>query len=113
MEAPSIARHAAENFSHTENLDGGTTPLVIITGELVVNAVLHGREPIEVVFHHVDGDVVVDVRDAGAQADDVRLRIPDEATPGGRGLHIVDALADSWAVQTVATGISVRATIHE
>jgi len=84
--------------------------LLLIVSELVSNAVLHGRPPIELVVRCDPDHVTIEVTDQGS--DVVTMRETDGASVGGRGLHIVDTLADEWGTQTNATGNSVWATVH-
>ncbi|HVF76314.1 MAG TPA: ATP-binding protein [Acidimicrobiales bacterium] len=77
--------------------------LMLCTSELVTNAVLHGRPPIELVVA-VDGPGVrISVCDAGDGT--VRRRRPVTAdTLSGRGLDIVEALASAWGSDATRSG---------
>ena len=68
----------------------------LLTSELVTNVLVHAGSTSELLIRAVDGYVRIDLTD-----DDDRR--PEMATPGvddihGRGLGIVDALADAWGV---------------
>ncbi|HLT68525.1 MAG TPA: ATP-binding protein [Acidimicrobiales bacterium] len=69
--------------------------VVLMVSELVTNAVLHGAGDVEVTLDRSDDVVRVEVADEGGFA------LPRPGRPGsddvtGRGLAIVDALADAW-----------------
>src|SRR5690606_14452172 len=69
--------------------------VVLLVSELVTNAVLHGAGDVEVTLER-SGDVIrVEVADEGG------AELPRPGRPGagdvtGRGLAIVDAVADAW-----------------
>jgi len=68
----------------------------LLTSELVTNVLVHAGSTSELLIRAVDGNVRIDLTD-----DDDRR--PEMATPAGddihgRGLGIVDALADAWGV---------------
>ncbi|WCN01771.1 ATP-binding protein [Streptomyces sp. M92] len=73
---------------------------VLLLSELVTNAILHGRsddEPwvVRVEWFREGSALRVEVHNPGLP-DDVRLRCPDSDDAHGRGLLLVDAIADSW-----------------
>lgn len=68
---------------------------VLLTSELVTNAVLHARSPIVLRMRRDDvTGVLVEVVDRSTAAP-VTRSFSDEATTG-RGLLLVDAMADEW-----------------
>ena len=79
--------------------------LKTLASEIVTNAILHARTPFSVV---VTGDAVrirVAVRDQSAALPVKRDYASDQ--PTGRGLHIVEALADRWGVEPEGDGKTV------
>jgi anti-sigma regulatory factor (Ser/Thr protein kinase) len=84
--------------------------VLMIVSELVSNAVLHGRAPLSMMFDYDRLRVLVEVRDGNAETSAVSARNPDAVVPGGRGLRIVDALAENWGTRLRATGKAVWAT---
>ncbi|MEU5660644.1 ATP-binding protein [Streptomyces sp. NPDC047737] len=94
-----LARLLAVAHLSTWGLPPG--PAAQIVSELATNAVLHGRVPgrdfrLALVVHR-DGPLRIEVTDALGD------RLPRAVTPGqhmetGRGLLIVEALADRWGV---------------
>ena len=86
---------------------------VLVASELVGNAVRHTR-PTESgtldVSWHVDATGVrVCVGDPGDEQP--RPRIAGDDEPEGRGLKIVDAMADEWGVEREARGKTVWAHV--
>ncbi|GAB7004112.1 hypothetical protein JCM18899A_15840 [Nocardioides sp. AN3] len=84
--------------------------LVLLTSELVTNSLRHARGPYELLLRRVDGEVVVEVGDATAQRP--RRRRVDGDAESGRGLTIVEAVADSWGSRSTADGKVVWAACH-
>ncbi|HVN13218.1 MAG TPA: SpoIIE family protein phosphatase [Kineosporiaceae bacterium] len=70
--------------------------LVLLCSELVTNAVLHAAGPSQVRLRLRDGRVRLEVHDPSPQVPTTVLAGP-EAT-NGRGMMLVDALADAWGV---------------
>jgi len=79
---------------------------VLLTNELVTNALLHGKGEIGLALERSQGRLRVEVED-GERARPV-LRSPDVQSEEGRGIVIVDSLSSSWGVRDVVdTGKSV------
>ncbi|MCZ4605532.1 ATP-binding protein [Streptomyces sp. Lzd4kr] len=85
-------------------------PAAQIVAELANNAATHGRVPgrdFRVLLYVVGGTVRIEVTDTSAD----RLPHPERPTPdaeSGRGLAIVEALADRWGV---TPGLPPRKTV--
>jgi anti-sigma regulatory factor (Ser/Thr protein kinase) len=74
--------------------------LKLVATELTTNAIVHAAVPETVTIRYL-GDVVrVEVADASAHP--IRTKDDDAQAESGRGLHIVDALATDWGVDTKA-----------
>ena len=89
------ARHWAEvKLAKLRETD--LTDTLIIVGELLENAYLHGGGPKQLRIHHahVPCEVTVAVADIGGG--EPKLRVPDHG--GGRGLLLVDQLCLAWGV---------------
>jgi len=71
----------------------------LLTSELVANVVVHVGSPVELSVSVLDGAVRVEVTDAAGALPVLRPRSV-EAT-GGRGMIIVDVLADEWGVEPI------------
>ncbi|MBG0832445.1 ATP-binding protein [Planomonospora sp. ID67723] len=75
---------------------------VLVVSELVTNAIRHGGAPCVLRLGGGEGHVYGELFDPGTGAPRMRETGP-EAT-GGRGLRIVDALADDWGVTWPPSG---------
>ncbi len=95
--------------------------VAVIVAELAANAVTHGRVPgrdFELRLTLVTGRVCVEVTDTRTEprppaAGDVRTPTPRPLDEDGRGLLLVDALADRWEVidREPPPGKTVRAEV--
>ena len=90
-----VLAHAPELSSETRD------SLVLLTSELVTNAVLHARTPIEVAITVADDSVVVMVHDLDLARPE---QDPYAQREGGWGLGLVSALADGHAMATHPDG---------
>lgn len=83
----------------------------LLSSELVTNAVLHARSGIELEAARTSTALRVDVRDVGqGRIQSKTQQAPTEAE-GGRGLSIVESLAEDWGVEESASGKSVWFTL--
>ena len=78
---------------------------VLVTSELVTNAVKHTTEPCELQawFCEEPPSLRVEVCDSSENLPTVPLRVAPDSL-GGRGLLLVDALATAWGTERRATG---------
>jgi anti-sigma regulatory factor (Ser/Thr protein kinase) len=83
--------------------------LLVIT-ELVDNVVQHTDGGGELRLRCADGLVHVEVHDQSRVFP--QLQRPDLLRPGGRGLLLIAALADSWGSEPTATGKVVWASLR-
>ncbi|WGL52215.1 SpoIIE family protein phosphatase [Nocardioides sp. BP30] len=84
--------------------------LVLMVSELVTNAMTHGRPPVELRLRRTQREIVVEVSDASSvRARRQRPGIEDEH---GRGLGIVERLADRWGSRIVSDGKVVWAAVR-
>jgi len=79
--------------------------IVLLVSELVTNAVIHGRSPIELRLRRARRHVVLEIHD-GARFLPRKLR-PTAEDEHGRGLQLVTILADRWGIRPTADGKSV------
>jgi signal transduction histidine kinase/DNA-binding response OmpR family regulator len=79
--------------------------VVLLVSELVTNAVIHGRAPIQLRMRKSSDSLVVEVRDSALHLPR-RLR-PTYDDEHGRGLQLVSLLADRWGTRPTPEGKSV------
>ena len=93
---------------------GSSSPLadvaVLLTSELVTNAIVHAQTEVEVTITRDDPrTITVAVSDSSRSEPRLHRHTDDSAT--GRGLGILDALAASWGVVSGARGKTVSFTL--
>jgi anti-sigma regulatory factor (Ser/Thr protein kinase) len=94
-----MARHFVRAVLETTEVEAAVIEIAeLLTSEVVTNVVVHVGSGSELLVQEVDGAVQVRITD-----DDDRR--PEMASPAasdahGRGLRIVDALADAWGVDS-------------
>ncbi|MBK6017236.1 ATP-binding protein [Streptomyces sp. MBT53] len=117
-----LARHLALNQLHAWGIphDSDTSDTVAaIVAELAANAVTHGRVPgrdFELRLSLVTGSVrieVTDTRSGPRPPGPGAVRQPEALADSGRGLVIVEALADRWEVldREPPPGKTIRAEV--
>jgi PAS domain S-box-containing protein len=100
------ARHLVLDYLRGRDLPAHLlADAVLATSELVTNAVLHGRPPVDLRLRVEGADVLVEVRDQ-ATYQPRKLR-PDEEDEHGRGLQIVAALSTRWGTRATEDGKAV------
>jgi anti-sigma regulatory factor (Ser/Thr protein kinase) len=82
---------------------------LLVTSELVTNAYRHARSEARLSIRCDDERLRIEVHDGGSGH--VRVRPLDSGRNDGRGLHIVDALADRWGHYPVRHGAVVWAEL--
>jgi anti-sigma regulatory factor (Ser/Thr protein kinase) len=76
--------------------------VLLLTSELVTNGILHARTPLRLTASVDAGQVVVRVYDTLRTPPRRRAYSSDAGT--GRGMHLVEALADHWGVDETTAG---------
>jgi anti-sigma regulatory factor (Ser/Thr protein kinase) len=85
-----------------ESLAGGVLPrdqvetAVLLTSEVVTNAITHGLGIVTVAITIVEGTMRVEVTDANP--DTPRVSRDAGLAPTGRGMRLVDELSGAWGV---------------
>jgi anti-sigma regulatory factor (Ser/Thr protein kinase) len=81
------------------------TDAELLTSELVTNALVHARTAVQVAVAVADGVAEIGVTDGARGLP--RQRTSTYPSEGGRGLHLVDAVAQEWGVADVGAGKQV------
>lgn len=109
---PRAARSARAFVRQSVDVDDEdfVSDVVLLTSELVTNAVIHARTPIEIGVVRSGDHVLVAVGDRN-------LARPEQqpysiGRTSGRGLRILQAFTDAWGVTTHDRGKSVWFTMH-
>ena len=103
-----LARHAVMDVLRAwapERLDD----IVLGVNELVVNAVQHTPGPQRLILEKHPRHVVARVCDPRPDTSQVVAKTPDAMDQGGRGLQLLNELAEQWFVQTTEDGKAVCA----
>jgi anti-sigma regulatory factor (Ser/Thr protein kinase) len=82
---------------------------LLLTSELVGNAVRHGSPQIALSVDCADERIHVEVEDQGETFP--RQRTPHHMSEGGRGLMLVQAYSNNWGVRRLDKGKSVWFTV--
>jgi anti-sigma regulatory factor (Ser/Thr protein kinase) len=90
------ARGAVREFCADRHLDRLCDDAELLTSELVTNAVREATSLVTLLAVHQDDDLVVTVSDDGAGLHELVVRLPDPASEHGRGIFVLDAIADDW-----------------
>jgi anti-sigma regulatory factor (Ser/Thr protein kinase) len=70
--------------------------VVLLTSELVTNAVIHGRRPVELRMGDNGDQIKIEISDGGPDPLPREAGRPPGGQVSGRGLLIVASLADRW-----------------
>jgi len=71
--------------------------------------VRHARQTIGLHLHHTDREIIAEITDDNTQLP--RRTLPAPADESGRGLTLVEALADTWGARPSSTGKTVWFTL--
>jgi anti-sigma regulatory factor (Ser/Thr protein kinase) len=85
--------------------------VLLLTSELVTNAIRHGAGQVGLHVTWDGGGVQVEVADRSSDLPVVRPL--ERGSPGGRGLVLIDALSSSWGVLADDTGKTVWFRLEE
>ena len=109
--SPGTARRVVQNALLHGGLEVLLDDALLLVTELVTNSVVHAGTDVEL---HVDigvGRARVEVVDRGAGALPVVAGVPGADREGGRGIFLLDALAQEWGTRHFAGGKSVWFTL--
>lgn len=90
----------------TWGMAGLVETAALLTSELLTNSVLHARTAIVLTVTRGDGTVEIVVRDGSRSAPRRRRHARDATT--GRGLELLERLAQTWEVSVDDAGKSIR-----
>lgn len=90
-------------------LDALVETSALLTSEVVTNAVLHARTPVELVVRRLRRGIAVEVSD-GSRTQPRPQRATPDAT-NGRGMALLEQLASTWDVTVHRAGKTVRFTV--
>jgi|SRR5436190_12109975 len=96
-DARRIVRRACSELHVEEEL---TDTATLLTSELVTNAIKHASGPLQLGVSCTQGRLVVSVQDSDPRPPQLR-RVRNRAV-GGRGLALVEKLAERWGCRQVA-----------
>lgn len=77
----------------------------LLVSELVTNSVIHAHSEVEVVLHLHTEVMRVEVIDAADEG--VHRRAASSEDQSGRGMALIEAVASSWGIKSLAAGKSV------
>lgn len=103
------ARRLVRNAAVAWGVGGDADTLALLATELVANAVKHTDSDVDVTVRLLDEVVRVEVRDASTVLPSVGDLVSDREH--GRGIALVDALAEDWGVQPEGNGKCVWFTL--
>jgi anti-sigma regulatory factor (Ser/Thr protein kinase) len=98
--SPQLARAFLSTTMHTWQLDGFGDITELLVTELVANVVTHVGAPMTIRVRRSPGRVRVEIDDPSPQVP--VLRHPNPADEHGRGMLLVDQLANDWGVDLQA-----------
>lgn len=108
ISAPATARREVRRALAVLGLPGELADdIVLVTSELVTNAVEHGGGRCR--FDVAQEEGVVTIRVYDPSPDKPVPRAPQEPTPRGRGLWLVERLSSAWGSETYEDGKCVWA----
>ncbi len=102
LDAAGLARRHVRGALLVWQLEELIDPVLLLTSEVVSNALLHAGTPLTVAIVLDGAGVRVEVRD-GSPVQPVRRRRSATATTG-RGVQLLDTLADDWGSRVADEG---------
>ena len=105
--SPARARYLLRRSLKAAGLDHLVDDALLLATELVTNAVVHAGTSIELRIDTSEGGLRLEVLDASPGSSPVVRDKPESAREGGRGMFLLDALAEEWGTTHTRTGKSV------
>lgn len=112
QQAPRTARAFTRDVGSEWGLDEDLVDtLLLLVSEMVTNAVRYAPPPLELALARGPDGVRVELCDSDPRLPEPKR--PDHEQLGGRGLWLVEVLADEWGFQRVPAGKRVWFVIDE
>ena len=105
--SPGAARRVISDALTAAGLEVMLDDALLLVTELVTNAVVHAGTDVELSVEIGAGTARIEVLDQGAGALPVLSGAPDGTREGGRGIFLLDALAEEWGTRHFAGGKSI------
>ncbi|PJE94416.1 ATP-binding protein [Streptomyces carminius] len=111
LPAQAVSVADARNRAYQRLRQWGIAPDVCSTARLVVselftNAVLHtDSDRIGCLLHVADDQIRIEVRDQGSYASTPMLHFPRSDEERGRGLLLIETIAQTWGVESAGPGL--------
>ena len=99
----SVARAFVRDALADAEADAQDTAL-LLTSELVTNAILHARTPVQLGITVDDGTALVCVADRAASGDELVPQEKSRSRSGGRGLALVAEMSQRWGTTWFSGG---------
>jgi anti-sigma regulatory factor (Ser/Thr protein kinase) len=108
LEMVGVARRELRHWLHEL---GCTTAedATLVLSELVTNAIVHAHAGCTIEMKHDDHCLRLEVRDPSPTPPIIGVEQPHDI--GGRGLHIVEAIANAWGWEPTSDGKTVWANL--
>jgi anti-sigma regulatory factor (Ser/Thr protein kinase) len=110
LTSPTFARHRTTTFLDRPDTEAVAADAGLVVSELVSNAVMHATGAIRLMIS-VEAMLRVQVFDGDNRVERVVMQRLETGTLGGRGLRIVNTLADSWGTLRHDDGKTVWAEL--
>jgi anti-sigma regulatory factor (Ser/Thr protein kinase) len=91
------------------DLDALSYTAVLLTSEILTNSVLHARTPIVLRVERAGDAVKISVQDGSTHLPRRRRHAQDATT--GRGLELLERLAQSWRIESAGSGKTLTFTV--
>ena len=101
-------RFVAETLRDWQVDEARIEPVLLVANELMANAIVHAKSAPVLSLEEDGGDLLLRVADTSSAAP--TPRIPTTNAAGGRGLIMVEALADRWGFDAHSSGKVVWVT---
>ncbi|MFI8221472.1 ATP-binding protein [Streptomyces sp. NPDC085932] len=85
---------------------------LLLTTELVANAIEHGAAPLFLHLFHKEGDLIIAVHDGGGHIGNTAHGMLSDLAESGRGLQLVEALADAFCLTAGTYGTLAVARVR-